>query len=92
MKDFFERRFRSSKRLKLTKAEVEDTQMNQRDAISKREVVIKNVESIQSKLENTRGEMTGERTVSYTNDPKHWGTRSVEDIMRESDDEESESE
>ena len=66
--------------------------MEQREAISKREVVIKNIEITQSKLENARWEMTGERTVSYTNDPEHWGTRSVEDIMRESDDEESESE
>ena len=66
--------------------------MNQRDAISKREVVIKNIETTQSKLENARWEMTGERTVSYTNDPIHWGTRPVQDIMRDSDDEESESE
>jgi len=42
--------------LKLTKDEVEEAKMNQRDAISKQEVVIKNIESIQSKLENARGE------------------------------------
>ena len=66
--------------------------MNQRDAISKREVVIKNIQSTQSKLENARGEMTGERAVSYTNDPIHWRTRPIHDIMRESNDRESESE
>ena len=66
--------------------------MNQRDAISKRGVVINNTKTTLSKLENARWEMTGERTVSYTNDPIHWGTRSVQDIMRDSDDEESESE
>jgi len=71
---------------------VEEAQMNQRDAISKREVVIKNIESTESKLENARGEMTGERTVSYTNDPIHWRTKPIQDIMRESKDEESESE
>ena len=92
MQQFFERRFRSSKRLKLTKDEVEETQMNQSDAISKRGVVIKNIKTTQSKLENARWEMTGERTVSYTNDPIHWGTRPIQDIMRESNDEESESE
>ena len=92
MQQFFERRVRSSKRLKLTKDEVEETQMNQRDAVFKRGVVIKNIETTQSKLENARWEMTGERTVSYTNDPIHWGTRPVQDIMRDSDDEESESE
>ena len=54
--------------------------------------MIKNIKTTQSKLENARWEMTGERTASYTNDPIHWGTRSVEDIMRDSDDEESESE
>jgi len=37
------------------KDEVEEAQLNQRDAISKREVVIKNIESIQPKLENARG-------------------------------------
>ena len=35
MQQFFERKVRSSKRLKLTKDEVEETQMNQSDAISK---------------------------------------------------------
>ena len=66
--------------------------MNQRDAISKREVVIKNIESTQSKLENARWEMTGERTVNYTNDPIHWRKKPIQDIMRESNDGESESE
>ena len=66
--------------------------MNQSDAISKRGVVIKNIKTTQSKLDNARWEMTGERTVSYSTDPIHWGTRSDEDIMRDSDDEESESE
>jgi len=88
---FFQCRIRSAKSLKLAKDEVEEAQMNQRDAISKQEVVIKNIESTQSKLENARWEMTGERTVSYTNDPIHWGTRPVQDIMREYYDEESES-
>ena len=53
---------------------------------------MKNIESIQSKLENARGEMTGERTVSYTHDPIHWRTKPIQDIMRESKDGESESE
>ena len=42
------------------------------------------------KLGNARG--TGERTVSYTHDPIHWRTKPIQDIMRESKDEESESE
>jgi hypothetical protein len=71
---------------------VEEAQTNQRDAISKQEVVIKNIESIQSKLESAREEMTGERAVSYTHDPIHWRTKPIQDIMRESKDEESESE
>ena len=87
---FFDRRIRSAKSLKLTKDEVEEAQMNQRDAISKQEVVIKNIESIQSKLENARGEMTGERTVSYTHDPIHWRTTPIQDILRVSKNEESE--
>ena len=66
--------------------------MKQRDAISKREMIIKNIGPIQSKLENARGEMTGERTVSYSHDPIHWRTKPIQDIMRESKDEESESE
>jgi hypothetical protein len=89
---FFDRRIRSAKSLKLAKDEVEEAQMNQRDAISKQEVVIKNIESIQSKLETARGEMTGERAVSYTHDPIHWRTKPIQDTMRESKDEESESE
>ena len=88
---FFQCRIRSAKSLKLAKDEVEEAQMNQRDAISKQEVVIKNIKTTQPKLENARWEMTGERTVSYTNDPIHWGTRPVQDIMREYYDEESES-
>ena len=83
---------RSAKSLKLTKDEVEEAQMNQRDAISKREAVIKNIESIQSKLENARGGMTGERAVRYIHDPIHWRTKPIQDIMRESKDGESESE
>ena len=62
---FFERRIRSANSLKLTKDEVEEAQMNQRDAISKREVVIKNIESTQSKLDNARGEGL-ERELSAT--------------------------
>ena len=92
MQWFFDDRIRSAKSLMLTKDEAEEAQMNQRDAISKREVVIKNIESIQSKLENARGEMTGERTVSYTHDPIHWRIKPIQDIMRESKDGESESE
>ena len=55
--------------------------MSQRDAISKQEVVIKNIESTQSKLENARGEMTGERTVSYTHDPIHWRTTLIQEFL-----------
>ena len=77
MQHFFDGRIRSAKSLSLTKDEVEVAQLNQRDAFSKREVVMQNIESIQSKLENARGEMTGERTVSYTNDPIHWRTRLI---------------
>jgi len=66
--------------------------LNQRDAFSKREVVIKNIESIQHKFENARGEMTGERTVSYTHDPIHWRTTPIQDILGVSKYEESECE
>jgi len=36
--------------------------------------------------------MTGERTVSYTHDPIHWRTTHIQDILRESKNEESECE
>ena len=41
--------------MRLTKDQVEEAKLNQRNVFSKREVVIKNIESIQHKFENARG-------------------------------------
>ena len=41
--------------MRLTKDQVEEAKLNQRDAFFKQEVVIKHIESIQHKLENARG-------------------------------------
>ena len=67
--------------MRLTKEEIEDAKFNQEDACFKRETVIKKIKSIQKKLEQTRWEMTGERTVSYAKDPAQWRTTPIQDII-----------
>ena len=75
-----DRRIRSWKNMGLTEDQVAEETEKKRNARDIRDVVVKEINTIQPQLEYARGEMTGDKTVSCSKDPLHWNTEPTQEF------------